>query len=132
MIFRGTLATRFIRSFCTSEIRHSSTSKVWMRPYDPIKYEVPAKQLKPTTGYAFLDVDPMPRATLMKLCYHYINKLQKIPENANIRLYDEERIRYYMELVEETENVRNLEKKLGNDFPPNSRYQRHRTLYSGS
>jgi NADH dehydrogenase (ubiquinone) 1 alpha subcomplex subunit 5 len=57
-----------------------------LKPYDPAKYEKPTPKIKFTTGYAFLDVEPMPRARIMKICYIILDKLHKeIPEHALYR-----------------------------------------------
>jgi NADH dehydrogenase (ubiquinone) 1 alpha subcomplex subunit 5 len=56
-----------------------------LRPYDGKKYEVPSKKLKLTTGYAFLDVEPIPRAKIMKISYMILEKLKDIPEKVLYR-----------------------------------------------
>ena len=48
-------------------------------------------KVKYSTGYAYLDVDPFPRASIMKLCYSILNKLEReIPAEAMYRIYTEE------------------------------------------
>lgn len=80
-----------------------------MRPYNKEKYEVPSTKLKYQTGYAFLDVEPMPRARIMKLCYAILEKIRIIPETALYRVYTEEKLKYIMRLVDEIEDVKQLE-----------------------
>lgn len=85
-----------------------------LRPYDAKKYEVPPTRHKITTGYAFLDVEPMPRAKIMKICYTVLDKLKKeIPEGVLYRLYTEEKIKYIMRLTDEIEDIRKLEYEFG-------------------
>lgn len=47
-----------------------------MRPYDKEKYEKPIKNIKLTSGYALLEVEPMPRAKIMKICYNILDKIK--------------------------------------------------------
>jgi NADH dehydrogenase (ubiquinone) 1 alpha subcomplex subunit 5 len=64
---------------------------IHLRPYDSSKYEVPSAKIKYNTGYAFLDVDPFPRASIMKLSYMILDKLERqIPAEAMYRIYTEE------------------------------------------
>jgi NADH dehydrogenase (ubiquinone) 1 alpha subcomplex subunit 5 len=66
---------------------------VHLRPYDPARYEKPSSKIKLTTGYAYLDVEPMPRARIMKVCYIILDKLAKeIPENVLYRFASESSI----------------------------------------
>lgn len=72
-----------------------------MRVYDAKKYEVPSTKIKVTTGFAFLDVEPMPRARIMKLCYLILDKLRKeIPAEVIYRVYTEEKIKYIMRVTD--------------------------------
>ena len=50
----------------------------------------------------------------MTICYVVLDKLKKaVPESAMYRLYTEEKIKYIMELTDETPDIRELEEKLG-------------------
>lgn len=88
---------------------------VHLRAYDKVKYEVPSTKLKYSTGYALLDVEPMPRAKIMKISYNILNKLKEIPEDAMYRIYTEEKIKYIMKLTDEIEDIRTLEEEFGHD-----------------
>lgn len=48
---------------------------IHLRSYDAKKYEVPSSKLKISTGYSFLDVEPVPRAKIMKICYIVLEKM---------------------------------------------------------
>ena len=62
---------------------------------------MPSTKIKVTTGFAFLDVEPMPRARIMKLCYLILDKLRKeIPEEVIYRVYTEEKIKYIMRVTD--------------------------------
>ena len=67
------------------------------------------------TGYALLDVEPMPRAKIMKICYNVLDKIKKIPEEAMYRIYTEEKLKYIMKLTDEIEDIRTLEEELGHE-----------------
>jgi NADH dehydrogenase (ubiquinone) 1 alpha subcomplex subunit 5 len=97
-------------------IRLSSSVPVYQKPYNPSRYEVPTQNLKISTGYAFLDVEPMPRARIMKLGYIMLEEIKKVPENTNLRLWYEEKAKWVMETVDETEDIRQLEVKLGKEI----------------
>lgn len=85
-----------------------------LRPYDAKKYEVPSTKLKLTTGFAFLDVEPMPRAKIMKICYIVLDRLKKeIPEGVLYRVYTEEKMKYIMRLTDSIEDIRRLENEFG-------------------
>ena len=58
-----------------------------LRPYDKSKYEKINPNLKYSTGYAFLDVDPLARASIMKLSYMILDKLRKY-KLLNIKLFN--------------------------------------------
>ena len=45
------------------------------------------------TGYALLDVEPFPRAKIMKLCYNILEKVKCCPEDAMYRIYTEEKVK---------------------------------------
>jgi len=84
-----------------------------LRPYNKAKYEVPSTKLKYATGYALLDVEPMPRAKIMKLCYIIFDKLKEIPADAMYRIYTEEKLKYIMKQTDEIEDIRTLEEVFG-------------------
>ncbi|KAL4450392.1 hypothetical protein ABPG74_009098 [Tetrahymena malaccensis] len=88
---------------------------IHLRPYNKEKYEVPSTKLKYSTGYALLDVEPMPRAKIMKISYNILHKLKEIPETAMYRIYTEEKVKYIMKLTDEIEDVRQLEEEFGQD-----------------
>lgn len=90
---------------------------IHLQPYDPSKYEVPSQNVKYATGYAFLDVDPFPRASVMKLCYAILDRLNspRIPEDCMYRMYTEEMIKYFMNLTDQIEDIPKLESELGFD-----------------
>lgn len=120
MMMRG--MSRMTRNFLfssTAEKAPSTTTEnvvpLHLRPYDKEKYEVPSTKLKYSTGYALLDVEPMPRAKIMKISYNILNKLKEIPEEAMYRIYTEEKIKYIMKLTDEIEDVRALEEEFGHD-----------------
>lgn len=66
-----------------------------MKPYDKAKYEVPSTKIKYATGYALLDVEPMPRAKIMKICYNVLDLLKDTPAESMYRIYTEEKVFYY-------------------------------------
>jgi NADH dehydrogenase (ubiquinone) 1 alpha subcomplex subunit 5 len=66
------------------------------------------------TGYALLDVEPMPRAKIMKLCYIIMDLMKDIPAEAMYRVYTEEKLKYIMKHTDETEDIRQLEETFGN------------------
>jgi len=78
---------------------------------------VPSRNTKYGTGYAMLDVDPFPRASIMKLCYAIMARLDcpSIPEDSMYRMYTEEMVKYFMNLTDQIESVRKLEEELGFD-----------------
>lgn len=98
---------RGLRCFSSTDV------PVYEKPYNPLKYEVLTDDLKLSTGYAFLDVEPMPRARIMKLGYLILDRVREVPEGTNLRLWFEERAKWVMEVTDETESIRELEKKLG-------------------
>ncbi len=67
-----------VRRWCSSAARlaEEEETPVHMRAYDASRYEVPNEHVKYSTGYAFLDVDPFPRASIMKLSHAILNKLE--------------------------------------------------------
>ena len=66
---------------------------------------MPAKRIKQYSGYALLQVDPMPRATLMKLCYNFLHRMKEAPEWAYYRIFNEERAKWIMKVVDENEDI---------------------------
>eukprot|EP01016_Furgasonia_blochmanni_P039755 TRINITY_DN4984_c0_g1_i11.p1 TRINITY_DN4984_c0_g1~~TRINITY_DN4984_c0_g1_i11.p1 ORF type:complete len:250 (+),score=86.86 TRINITY_DN4984_c0_g1_i11:94-843(+) len=96
-------------------MRKSEGTPVYLRPYDKNKYEVPSTKLKISSGYALIDVEPMPRAKIMKLCYNILEKLKEVPEKAMYRIYTEEKIKYIMKLTDETEDIKALEEAIGHE-----------------
>lgn len=84
-----------------------------LRPYNGTKYEVPSKKLKLTTGFSFLDVEPVPRAKIMKISYLIMEKLKVLPEDALYRIYTEEKVKYIMRLTDSIEDIQVLEQELG-------------------
>lgn len=49
----------------------------------------------------------------MMICRVVLDKLKVIPESAMYRIYTEEKMKYIMEITEETEDIQELEEKLG-------------------
>lgn len=93
-----------VRRWCSSQatrLAEEEETPVHLRAYDASRYEVPNEQVKYSTGYAFLDVDPFPRASIMKLSHAILNKLEsQIPAEAMYRIYTEEQIKYIMNLTD--------------------------------
>jgi NADH dehydrogenase (ubiquinone) 1 alpha subcomplex subunit 5 len=53
------------------------------------------------SGYAFLEIEPFPRAKIMKACYHIMEQLSiGFPESCIFRIYNEERTKYIMKVVD--------------------------------
>jgi len=90
-------------------------NNVHLKPYNKDKYEVPSSKIKYATGYALLDIEPMPRARIMKLCYILMDRLKEIPEDAMFRIYSEEKFKYIMRHTDETEDIRTLEETFGHE-----------------
>ena len=53
----------------------------------------------------------------MKLGYIILEKLKEIPAEALYRVYTEEKFKYIMKLVDETDDIRVLEEKFGKTCP---------------
>lgn len=68
------------------------------------------------SGYALLDLEPMPRAKIMKICYTLLDRLKEIPEKALYRIYTEEKVKYIMRLTDEIDDIRRLEEELGKNI----------------
>lgn len=61
-----------------------------------------------------MEVEPFPRAKIMKTCYHIMEQLSiGFPTNCVYRIYNEERTKYLMKVVDETPDVEELEEFLG-------------------
>ena len=61
-----------------------------------------------------MEVEPFPRAKIMKTCYHIMEQLSiGFPENSIYRIYNEERTKYFMKIVDETNDVEVLEDIFG-------------------
>eukprot|EP01015_Nassula_variabilis_P018238 TRINITY_DN2962_c0_g1_i17.p1 TRINITY_DN2962_c0_g1~~TRINITY_DN2962_c0_g1_i17.p1 ORF type:complete len:166 (+),score=43.90 TRINITY_DN2962_c0_g1_i17:65-562(+) len=88
---------------------------IHLRPYDKKKYEVPSTKLKYNSGYVLLDIEPMPRAKIMKLCYLILDRLKEIPEKALYRIYTEEKLKFIMNKTDQLEDIRELEEALGHE-----------------
>jgi NADH dehydrogenase (ubiquinone) 1 alpha subcomplex subunit 5 len=59
-------------------------------------------------------VEPFPRAKIMKTCYHIMEQLSKgFPETSIYRIYNEERTKYFMKIVDETTDIEELEDHFG-------------------
>ena len=108
--------------FCSSLTEQTQSSldqtqeqktPVWMKPYDAAKYEVPSNKIKLHTGYALLDVEPMPKARIMKIGYIVLDKLQQIPEGTLCRIFHEEKTKWIMEKTDEIDDIEELEIVLG-------------------
>lgn len=57
-------------------------------------------------GYAFVEIEPFPRAKIMKTCYHIMEQLSiGFPVDSIYRIYNEERTKYFMKIVDETTDV---------------------------
>ena len=63
---------------------------IHLKPYNKAKYEVPAQKIKRNSGYALIEIEPFPRARIMKICYNLLADLKKeIPEDDIFRIYNE-------------------------------------------
>lgn len=57
-------------------------------------------------GYAMLQIEPFPRARIMKICYNFLEQVKiGIPEDWVDRIYFEERTKYVMEITDKIEDV---------------------------
>ena len=88
---------------------------VWSKPYDAKKWEVPSSKIKVHSGYAVVDVEPMPKAKLMKIGYIILDKLKAIEEDVIFRIYQEEKTKWIMEKTDEIDDIEELEAVLGTD-----------------
>lgn len=49
-----------------------------------------------------VQIEPFPRARIMKICYHILTEVKKgIPEDFIMRIYIEEKTKYVMKVVDE-------------------------------
>ena len=103
------LPLQFSRPFCSQITSTPQTQPCWATPYDPKKYEVLTSKIKTHTGYAFMDIEPMPRAKLMKIGYIILDKLKAIDEHELFRIYQEEKTKWIMEQTDAIEDVQELE-----------------------
>lgn len=62
-----------------------------------------------------MEVEPFPRARIMRFCYNLLEKMQEIPEDAMYRMYTEEKLKMIMKIVDQIEDVQELEKALGTE-----------------
>ena len=88
---------------------------VHLRPYDKAKYEVPSTKIKHNPGFAMMEIEPFPRARIMRLSYNLLEKMREIPETAMYRIYTEEKLKMIMKVVDQVEDVQELEKALGTE-----------------
>merc|ERR1712129_534549 len=88
------LPSKLFKNFTFLEEGGSTTKPVWMKPYDPFKYDILSPKLKQSSGYCLLDVDPMPRKSIMKIGYVLLERVKVIPEKVLFRIYQEEKIRW--------------------------------------
>jgi NADH dehydrogenase (ubiquinone) 1 alpha subcomplex subunit 5 len=52
-----------------------------------------------------MEIEPFPRARIMKICYHILERIRQIPEEAMYRQYTEEKAKCIMTVVDETEDI---------------------------
>ncbi len=113
---RGELEPKQSEALLQAEKTFDSTP-IHLKPYDKSKYEVPMKKIRKNsgkfehnTGYALLEIEPFPRARLMRLYYNILQELQKgFPEDCIYKIFMEEQTKYHMKVVDETEDVEQLE-----------------------
>ena len=112
---------RFLK---TSLMRFSNAKTVapyYTLDFDPYtvdenEYKDMDSKLKYTTGYALIDVEPFPRYKLMKLGKHFLHRYKnEIPESAMFRVYQEEKVKWIMEMAHKHKDILTLEEKLGTD-----------------
>ena len=65
------------------------------------------------TGLAMIDVEPFPRLKLMKLYYMTLEEIKDIPDIFRYKVLASENTKYRMKVVDELENVRAIEEKIG-------------------
>lgn len=70
-------------------------------------------KLKPTTGIAFLDVEPFPRVKLMKLYYLCLEECKELPDAYQYKFLSQELTKYRMKIVDENTSIYEIEKKIG-------------------
>ena len=60
-------------------------------------------------GYALIQIEPFPRARIMKICYNILADIRNgIHEEYLFRILVEERTKFIMEIVDEEDDVQNL------------------------
>ena len=114
-LFRAPILRQFCSVDVTVAAQNEAKPPVWTKPYDAAKYEVINTKIKTRSGYAFMDLEPMPRAKLLKIGYIILDKLKAIDENVLFRIYQEEKTKWIMEKADEIEDVEELEAALGTD-----------------
>ena len=112
------LRCRLVRKLFSNTVKQAEEQAVdkvpvYMKPYDGRKYEKINTKLKYSSGYAFLELEPFPRARLMRLGYLILDKIKDCPADSNYRMFTEEKIRWIMEKVDETEDIEKLEEIIG-------------------
>lgn len=60
-----------------------------------------------------LDVEPMPRARIIKMGFIILDRVKSLPVDQSIRIYYEEYAKWVMEQADEIEDIPLLEEKLG-------------------
>lgn len=60
-----------------------------------------------------MDLEPFPRAKIMKLCYIILDKVKAAPEDSMYRIYTEEKIKYIMRNTDANTSIRSLEELFG-------------------
>ena len=62
-----------------------------------------------------VQIEPFPRARIMKICYNILADVKKgIPEASGFRILTEEKMKYIMNIVDKEEDPQQLERLLGN------------------
>ena len=98
----------------TDEIREQQKGlPVWERTFDHSKYMQRQGPLKQTTGIGFLDVEPFPRLKLMKLYYLALEEAKHLPDIYGYKTLSIELTKFRMKVVDENENTRDIEEKIG-------------------
>ena len=98
----------------TDDIREQQKDlPVWERTFDHSKYMQRQGPLKQTTGVGFLDVEPFPRLKLMKLYYLALEEAKHLPDIYGYKTLSIELTKFRMKIVDENENTRDIEEKIG-------------------
>ena len=98
---------------------------VWERMFDHKKYMEHEGPLKMSTGLSMLDVEPFPRAKLMKLYFMTIHELRDIPDTFKYKLIIEELIKFRMEIVDQNKRIRDIEEKIAKGMVEELIFQAH-------